>query len=138
VKAIELDILVQINVGLPGPKTPGWVQNPIYLDEVCYSFPEVKIMMTHIGMPWIGTVINLLSKWDNLYLVTCSYSPKYWPQELIQAINTRCRNKVMFGTEHPLIPMKRASEEIKELPLKEDVRPLFLRENALRLLKFAD
>lgn len=135
-KAIELDIIVQVNVGLPGPKTPGWVQDPIYLDEVCYFYPELKVMMTHIGMPWIHTVIYLLGKWENIYLVSSSYSPKYWPQELVQAMNTRCRHKVLFGTEHPIMPMKRALKEIENIPLRDEVRPLFLRENALRLLKF--
>lgn len=136
VKAIELGIVVQVNVGLPGPQYPGWVQDPIYLDEVCYFYPELKLCMTHVGHPWISTVTNMLTKWPNCYLVTNSWAPRHYPQELLQYMNTRGYNKVMFGTEYPVIPFKRAMEEIKQLPLRDQVRPKFLRENALTLFKW--
>lgn len=135
-KAVELGIACQINVGIPGPKTPGWTQDPIYVDEVCYLFPELKVLMTHLGDPWIGTVIKMLLRWENCYLVTNSVAPKFWPEEFIRFINTRGSDKVLFGTEYPILDFSRALREIAALPLRDPVRPKLLRENALRLFRW--
>src|ERR1051326_3995632 len=132
-KAIELGLIVQINVGFPGPKVPAWVQDPIHLDDVCAFFPELKLVMTHLGEPWVGTVIKMLLRWENAYLLTNAVAPKYYPNELIQFMNTRGADKVLFGSEYPFLPFKRCMDEIANLDLRDHVRRKFLRENALRL-----
>lgn len=136
VKAIELDIPVSMNVGMPEPRRPGWVQNPIYIDEVAYYWPECRLIMTHVGQPWVDEAISTIAHWDNVYLATTSVAPKYWPEQLVQFINTRGKDKVMFGTEFPTIAWDRALSEIAGLPLRDDVRPLFLCENARRVYKW--
>jgi len=135
-KAIELDIPVSMNIGMPGPRRPGWVQNPIYHDEVAFHWPELRIIMTHVGQPWIDEMISTITHWDNIYLATTSVAPKYWGDAVVQFINTRGRDKVMFGTEFPTIPWQRALSEIAELPIRDEVRPLFLRENAKKVYKW--
>ncbi len=132
VKAIELNIAVSMNAGMPGPRRPGWVQNPIYYDEVAHHFPELRLIMTHCGQPWIEEVISTITHWDNVYMSCTSVAPKYWPDNFVQFINTRGREKMMFGTEFPTIDWVRGRSEVDELPLRENVLPLFLAENARR------
>ncbi len=134
-KCIELDIPVTCNVGIPAPRLPGEVQNPIYLDEVCWFFPELKIVMTHGGEPWAFTCVKLMLKWENLYYMTSAFAPKYYPPEIVHYMNTRGSDKVMFASDFPLVPFDRCMREVKELGLKENVLPRFLRENALRVFK---
>lgn len=136
VKAIELDIAVSMNAGMPGPRRPGWVQNPIYYDEVAHHFPELRLIMTHCGQPWIEEVISTIAHWDNVYMSCTSVAPKYWPENFVQFINTRGREKMMFGTEFPTIDWVRGRSEVDELPLRENVVPLFLAENARRAYKW--
>ncbi len=134
-KCIELDLPVTMNVGIPGPRVPGWVQDPMYLDEVCWFFPELKVVMTHGGEPWQFTCVKLMLKWPNLYYMTSAFSPRYYPKEIIDYMNTRGADKVMFATGYPLIDFRRAMSEIKELPLRDHVWSKFLRENAIKVFK---
>ncbi len=135
-RAVELDIPVSMNAGMPGPRRPGWVQDPRYYDEVAYHFPELRIIMTHCGQPWTEEAISVLAHWDNVYMACTSVAPKYWPDALVHFINTRGREKMLFGTEYPTIPWVRAREEIDARGIREDVAPLFFAENARRVYKW--
>jgi uncharacterized protein len=133
VKAIELGIPVSMNAGMPGPRLPGWVQDPRYHDEVAYHFPELRLIMTHCGQPWTDEAIATIAHWDNVFMSCTSVAPKYWPPALVQFINTRGRDKMMFGTEFPTIPWDRSRDEIDALGLRAEVAPLFFAENARRI-----
>ncbi len=108
VKAIELDIPVSMNAGYPGPRRPAWVQDPRYFDEVAFHFPELRLIMSHCGQPWTEEAIATMAHWDNVFMSCTSVAPRYWPDALVQFINTRGREKMMFGTEFPTIPWERA------------------------------
>ncbi len=136
VKAIELDIAVSMNAGMPGPRRPGWVQNPIHFDEVAFHFPELRLIMSHCGQPWTDEAISTISHWDNVFMSATSVAPKYWPEQFVQFINTRGRDKVMFGTEYPTIRWDRARTEIEALRLRPEVQPLFFADNARRAFKW--
>lgn len=136
VKAIELDLAVSMNVGMPGPRRPGWVQNPMYVDEVAYHFPELRVVMTHCGQPWTAEALSVLAHWDNVFMACTSVAPKYWPPELVQFINTRGKEKMLFGTEYPVIDWRRSREEIDALGLRDEVAPLFFAANARRAYKW--
>lgn len=132
VKAIEWGIAVSQNAGMPGPRKPGWVQNPIHYDEVAYNFPELKLIMTHCGQPWIDEAISTMTHWDNVYMSCCAVAPKYWREDFVYFINTRGKEKMMFGTEYPTIEWERGRAEIDALELRPQVQPLFFVENAKR------
>jgi len=132
VKAIELDIAVSMNAGMPGPRFPGWVQNPMYFDEVAYHFPELRLVMTHCGQPWISEVCSVIAHWDSVYMACTSVAPKYWTPEFIQFINTRGSKKMMFGTEYPTIDWLRARDDIDGLNLRAEVLQDFFVDNAKR------
>jgi predicted TIM-barrel fold metal-dependent hydrolase len=91
--------------------------------------------MTHIGYPWIGTVLRNLLRWENCYLATNAYAPKYWPQELVDHIRTRGQDKVMYATEFPVIGWERSLREIGDHDFSDSVRSKLLGENARQLLK---
>ncbi|MBI4267727.1 MAG: amidohydrolase family protein [Chloroflexi bacterium] len=134
-KACELDVVMTMNAGIPGPRWPGWVQNPIHIDEVCYLFPDLKICMTHGGEPWQFLCVKLMLKWPNLYYKTSAFAPRHYPAEIIHYANTRGTNKIMFATGHPLIDLARAMGEIQDVPLRDHVWAPFLRDNATKLFK---
>ena len=136
-KCIELDVAVSVNTGIPGPPMPAEPQRPLYLDEVCLFFPELVLIMAHGADPWWGEAIRLLLKYPNLYMMTSAYLPKYLPQELIQFMNTRGQDKVMFATDFPFLPFDRAIESAKALPFRPGVLQKYLRSNAARLFNWA-
>ncbi len=133
-KCIELDLPITINTGIPGPPAPGECQHPMHLDKVCLHFPELKLCMAHGADPWWSVAIRLMLKYPRLHLMTSAYLPKYFPPELLQFMNTRGRDKILFASDHPAIPMKRCVEEAVRLDLRPGVLERFLHGNAARFL----
>jgi len=136
-KCCELDIPVICYVGLPGPRVPGEIQNPMYLDEVLWFFPELKIVMRHGGEPWEFTCVKLMLKWPNLYYSTSAFAPSHIPQDIVDYMNKRGPDRVIYAGYYPGLDFRRLKREIEEMPLREHVWPLFLRENAMRVFKLA-
>jgi predicted TIM-barrel fold metal-dependent hydrolase len=136
-KCIELGIPVSVNTGIPGPPMPAEPQRPLYLDEVCLYWPELKLIMAHGADPWWGEAIRLLLKYPNLFMMTSAYAPKYLPPELIQFMNTRGQDKILFATDHPVLSFERCLAEAAELPLRDGVLEKYLRGNALSVFDWS-
>jgi predicted TIM-barrel fold metal-dependent hydrolase len=132
-KCIELDLPIAINTGLPGPPMPGKCQDPMYLDEVCVFYPELKLVMAHGADPWWDVAIRLMIKYRNLYLQTSAYAPRYFPPQLIHFMNTRGQDKIMFASDHPVLSFERCVKEAEALDLREGVLDKFLYANAEKL-----
>jgi predicted TIM-barrel fold metal-dependent hydrolase len=132
-KCIEMDLPIAINTGIPGPPMPGKCQDPMYLDEVCVFFPELKLVMAHGADPWWDVAIRLMIKYRNLYMQTSAYAPRYFPPQLIQFMNTRGQDKIMFASDHPVLSFERCIKEAEALDLREGVLDNFLYANAQRL-----
>jgi predicted TIM-barrel fold metal-dependent hydrolase len=135
-KCAELDLPVFVAVGVPGPRLKMLCQRVELLDEVCFDFPELKIVMRHGGEPWTALAVKLMLKWPNLYYSTSGFAPKYYPKDIIDYANTRGADKVIYAGYFPFgIELERTFSELDQLPLKPEVWPKFLRENARRVLK---
>lgn len=136
-KCVELGLSIKINVGVPGPIRPASMQYPMHLDEVLLAFPELTVIGVHLGHPWQREVIALLQKYPNFYLVTSAWSPKHVPREIWDFANTsRGINKVMWATDYPLLTVERCAREGWEVPLKDDAKRRYLRDNALEVFRF--
>lgn len=134
VKCIELGIPFCTQVGHTGPLMPSEPGRPIpYLDEVALTFPDLVIVGGHIGHPWTEEMIGLAWKHDNIYIDTSAYLPRYYPPALLQYMSTYGKKKVLFGTNFPQLSLERCMAQVEQLGLAEDVKRLFLRENAARV-----
>ena len=78
-------------------------------------------------------MIAMAWKHENVYIGADAHSPRYWPESFVRYLNSYGRNKVMFGTDFPVLNFRRTIDEIAALGLKPEVRRLFLRDNALRV-----
>ena len=138
-KCIELDVPVQMQVGqsliYSKQQRCRSVGRPIYLDDIACDLPELKLIGTHVGIPWADEMIAMAWKHENVYLCTDAHSPKYWPQSVVKYINSYGQNKAIFGTDFPVLQFKRTVEEIDAFGLKPEVRRKFMRENAIRLYR---
>ncbi len=133
--AVELDLPIFITVGVPGPRLPMEPQKVEYLDEVCWFFPELKVVMRHGAEPWEALAVKLMLKWPNLYYSTSAFAPKHYPRAIIDYANTRGADKVIYAGYFPAgLTYERIMRELPDVPLKDEVWPRFLRENALRVL----
>ncbi len=133
-KCCDLNLPVVCYVGLPGPRVPGDVQNPMHLDEVLWFFPELKVVMRHGGEPWEFECVKLMLKWPNLYYSTSAFAPKHYPKDIIHFANTRGANQVLYAGYWPGLDLRRIAREIEtEVELREHVWPRFLHDNAVEV-----
>lgn len=109
--------------------------NPMYLDDVAADFPDMPIIMAHPSVPWQDEQLSVATHKPNAYVDLSGWSPKYFEAKLVQYANTLLKNKVLFGSDNPVIQPERWLADFEKLPIKPEVRPLILKENAVKLLK---
>ena len=61
-------------------------------------------------------------------------APKYFPPQLVRYANTLLKDKVLFGSDYPVITPDRWLADFDKLEIKPEVRPRILKDNAARLL----
>lgn len=138
-KCVELDIPIQMQVGhclrYSAERPLRSVGRPLALDTIACDFPELKLVGIHIGWPWTEEMISVAYKHPNVYIGSDAYAPKYWPPAFVHYINSWGQDKVLFGTDFPVIDPERALREIGELGLRPEALRKFLRDNARALYK---
>ncbi|MGC0422871.1 amidohydrolase family protein [Embleya sp. AB8] len=133
---IDLDLPIVANAGIAGPRVPSACQDVMHFDQVCYDFPELRIVMRHGAEPWEDLAVKLMLKWPGLYYMTSAFAPKYYPKAIVDYANTRGADKVMYAGYYPMgLSLERIFRELPDVPFRPEVRPKFLRENAMRVFK---
>jgi uncharacterized protein len=124
-----------IGSGLPGG---GGIRrkysNPMHVDDVAADFPELTIVLAHPSFPWQEEAISVALHKQQVYIDLSGWSPKYFPPVLVQYANTLLKDRVLFGSDFPMITPDRWLADFERLEIKPEVRPLILKENAARLL----
>jgi predicted TIM-barrel fold metal-dependent hydrolase len=124
-----------------GAGTPGGggirlkYSNPLHLDDVAADFPDMPIILAHPSFPWQEEALSVATHKPQVYIDLSGWSPKYFPPILVQYANTLLKEKILFGSDYPVITPQKWMEEFEKLPIKPEVRPLIMKENAARLLR---
>ena len=104
------------------------------LDDVAADFPGLTIIMAHPSVPWQDSAIAVAQHKANVYIDLSGWSPRYFPPQLVRATNSLLKTKVLFGSDYPLIRPERWIRDFVALEIKDEVRPLVMKENAIRAL----
>jgi predicted TIM-barrel fold metal-dependent hydrolase len=108
--------------------------NPMLVEDVAMAFPDMQIVLAHPSWPWQDEAISLAMHKPNVWIDLSGWSPKYFPPQLVQYANTLLKDRVLFGSDYPLITPDRWLKDFAEAGFKPEVQPLILKENAKRLL----
>lgn len=108
--------------------------NPMFIDDVAADFPDMKIIMAHPSFPWQEEALSVATHKPNVYIDLSGWSPKFFPAILVQYCNTVLRHKMLFGSDWPVILPERWIADFEKLDIKPEVRPLIMKENAIKLL----
>jgi predicted TIM-barrel fold metal-dependent hydrolase len=126
-----------------GAGTPGGggirlkYSNPMLLDDVAADFPDMPIILAHPSFPWQEEALSVATHKPQVYIDLSGWSPKYFPPILVQYANTLLKEKILFGSDYPVMAPERWMADFDKLAIKPEVRPLILKDNAARLLKLA-
>jgi hypothetical protein len=127
-----------IGTGMPGG---GGVRlkygNPMDIDDVAVDFPDMPIIMAHPSFPWQDEAISVCLHKPQVYIDLSGWSPKYFSPILIQYANTLLKKKMLFGSDYPLITPDRWLADFAGIAIRDEVRPLILKENAARLFSLS-
>jgi predicted TIM-barrel fold metal-dependent hydrolase len=138
-KCAELGVPLQIQVGHSAQQFLPTVAQPMLLDRVAIDFPELTIIAIHIGYPWVEEMISVAWKHPNVYIGCDAHSPRYWDPAFVRFIDSsRGRDKVLFGTDWPVVEFERAIREIDAHEFREETRRKLLLENAVRVYGLED
>ena len=134
-ECVELGVPFCTQVGHAGPLMPSEPGRPIpYIDQIAIDFPELVIVGGHIGYPWTEEMVAVARKHENVYIDTSAWTAERMPLELINYMKSRGgRQKVLFGSNSPMILPAKALEALDALELDDETRGLFLGGNAERI-----
>jgi predicted TIM-barrel fold metal-dependent hydrolase len=123
----ELGLPVSINIGVPGPQVRSRCQDPVLLEDVLIDFPRLTVVGAHMGHPYEALLIQYMLKWPQLHLMTSAYLATYMDPALVRFMDSsRGRGRVLFASDHPVIPAGRALDAARKLPLSDEGMALFL------------
>ncbi len=135
-ECVELNVPFCTQVGHTGPLRTSETGRPIpYLDDVALDFPELTIVAGHIGYPWTEEMIALARKYPNVHIDTSAYTTRRYPPALVDYLRTDGRQKVLFGSNFPMLLPGRALAHFADLGLDHDGAALFLSGNAQRVFR---
>ncbi len=109
--------------------------NPMHLDDVAIDFPDMQIVMAHPSFPWQDEALSVATHKPNVWIDLSGWSPKYFPKQLVQYANTLLKDRILFGSDYPLITPDRWMKDFEAAGFKPEVMPGILKGNAVRLLK---
>jgi len=123
-----------------GAGTPGGggirlkYSNPMLLDDVAADFPDMPIVLAHPSFPWQEEALSVATHKPQVYIDLSGWSPKYFPPILVQYANTLLKDKILFGSDYPVMTPERWMADFDKLQIKPEVRPLIMKMNAAKLL----
>jgi len=111
--------------------------NPIYLDDVAVDFPDMTIIMAHPSFPWQEEALSVAIHKPLAYIDLSGWSPKYFPPILVQYANTLLKDKVLFGTDFPMLTAERWLTDLDKTSVRDEIKPGLFKDNAVRALGLA-
>ena len=120
---------------------------PVHLDRVAVDFPDLRIVMSHVGYPWVDEAIQVAWRNPNVYVDLAGILPRYYPPQIWHYLQMRdLRERVLFGSDYPMLrpdAWLAAWKEFdtywcplcnREEKVHESFKEMVMAENARRLL----
>lgn len=138
-KCCELDVPVFITMA-PPPCVPGAIleyADPRDVDKVARDFPELTLIMSHGGYPFVDAAIYTCQRNANVYMDISEYERSPQVETYVKAMCTTISDKVLFASAHPFIELRDALDAYAAFPFTDEVRNKIMYENARKVLKLA-
>jgi len=96
-----LPVVIDQNHRTPAAKLE--FARPLLLDEVAREFPELRLVLTHVGYPWCEEALALLGKHRHVYASIAGLLRRPWLtyNTLLAACEYGVMDKLLFGSDFP-------------------------------------
>jgi len=135
-KCCELNVPIVFTTG-PATLVPGAIIDhvaPRYIDFVARDFPDLKIIISHGGYPWVNEAIIVAQRNRNVYIEISEFESSPMSEAYVQAANTMISDKILYASAHPFVDFRQALETYDKLPFTPEVRRKVMHDNAAKLL----
>lgn len=135
-KCVELNIPVVMTSGW-AYRMPGVVledASPLKIDRVATDFPELTIIMSHGGYPFIRDMITVAYRHENVFFEWSGMEQRVGSADYVEAANNLIPDKMLFASAFPFIDFQTAIDRYESLDLLPDVRAAVMGGNAQRIL----
>lgn len=139
-KCCELGVPVFITMA-PPPQVPGAVMactDPRDVDVVARDFPELTIIMSHGGYPFVHEAIYACYRNRNVYMDISEYEAAPMCETYISAMKSMIADKVLFASAHPFVEIGECLAHYAAMDLPDEVREKIMYKNACRVLGLAE
>lgn len=119
-KAQDLGIPIMFHFGTtPGRWDPLEYTRPLLLEKVAIAFPELKMIIAHMGHPWIEDTIVLIRKQPNVYadISALFYRPWQFYNALVLCNEYDQMHKLLFGTDWPVTTPEETMDHLRKVNL---------------------
>jgi hypothetical protein len=115
--------------------------HPRYIDQVASAFPDLRIVALHCAWPWVLDMMMVAWRHPNVYVDISAHRPRHFTVDasgwspLVYYGNRMLSDKVLFASTWTLlgVPIGDLIDEVRQLPLKDDVIERWLGGNARRV-----
>jgi predicted TIM-barrel fold metal-dependent hydrolase len=135
-KCCELDIPIIFTTG-PATLVPNAIIDhvaPRYIDIVARDFPDLKMIISHGGYPWVNEAIIVAERNKNVYIDLSEYEFSPMAEAYVQAANTMIGDKILFASAHPFVDFRDSLKTYQKLDFTPEVRQKIMYDNAAKLL----
>jgi predicted TIM-barrel fold metal-dependent hydrolase len=135
-KCCELEIPIIFTTG-PATLVDGAVMDhvaPRYIDFVARDFPELKIIISHGGYPWVNEAVFVTQRNANVYLEFSEFELSPQSDIYIKAAETIIPDQILFASAHPFVEQETALKIYKELPWSAETLEKVMYTNAKKVL----
>lgn len=135
-KCCELEVPIVFTTG-PATLVPNAIIDhvaPRYIDFVARDFPDLKIVISHGGYPWVNEAIIVAQRNRNVFIELSEYEFSPMAEAYVQAANTMIGDKILYASAHPFVDFRQALKTYRELNFTPEVRGKIMYGNAAKLL----
>ncbi len=90
---------------------------PVLLDEVATRFPELRIVVAHLGHPWIEEAMATIRKHPNLFADISALETRPWQfyNGMLAAFEYGVTDRLLLGTDYPFSTIERTTEGLRSI-----------------------
>ena len=91
--------------------------HPLLVDEIAIRYPDLRIVMAHLGHPWQVETCVVIRKHPNVFadLSGNCYRPFSFWEQMVKATEWNVLDKILFGTDYPIASVQESIDHLRRV-----------------------